>query len=431
MSYIRLNISDQTQTINGEVHASVGDSIVAALSAEPETIDELTLALARFIAPQDDSSPFRWFAEGQNFEPYDAGILIIDLAARVVVVDSSYSQPSANGQLAYHDGTQLTDVPLLYRLSEDWLFVYSIPEYEGVSKHGREERERLKPIDARAVLYGAALIEFIVRESLAALDENSISTGLCPTGKNEAAIIEANEEAISEAFEKIVSDIHAKWLMTPREDLQGKTPREILLAKKDFIDFDLHSREVHWSFTGLCPPPLPTNSNAYTRAGFGTHEIVVYYHLVRYVLKECFDHLQTQNASTNATIEFLEQQKAFWLETPNRDYSGIIPSRFIELERRRIPFVVSRQEAIIDEDCSVCQTMAEDFETPMFRHLDGSSMDDRFEFSYYQTRQEWEDEQIRWQEFNREFEREWQERKEKSLQNEPPIWLDDDEGLIQ
>lgn len=428
MSYIRLNIADQTQTVNGEVHGGVGDALVAALSAEPETVDELTVALARFAQPQNDSSPFRRFVEGENFEPYDAGILVIDLAARVVAVDSTYSQPSASGEIAYHDGTQSTDVGLLYRLPDDWLFVHSIPEYEGVAKRRREEREHLKPMDARAVLYGEALTEFIARESLTAPNENPIKAGLRPASKNEEAIVES-EEASSDAFEKIASEIHRKWLMTPREDLQGKSPREILLAKHDFIDFDLHSRELQWSFTGKCPPPLPLHSNAYARAGFGTHEIVVYYDLIRHLLGACFERVQTQ-VSTNATIEFLEQQKAFWLETPNPDYSGIIPSRYIELERQRIPFVMSAGESIIDEDCSDCQMMAEEFGAPMFRHLDGAHMDDCFEFSFYPTRKEWEAEDERRREFNRNFEREWEERQEKNLHDEPFTWSDDDEGLI-
>lgn len=97
MSCIRLNITDQKQTTNGEAHGCFGDALVAALTAEPETVEELGLALARFIKPQSDLSPFAWFREGENFEPYDAGVVVIDLAARVVAVNSSYSQPSAEG----------------------------------------------------------------------------------------------------------------------------------------------------------------------------------------------------------------------------------------------------------------------------------------------------------------------------------------------
>ena len=89
MSYVRLNIIDQTQTINDEVHGYFADALVAALTAEPETVEELGAALARFIKPQSEGSPFAGFREGEDFEAYDAGVVVIDLVARVVAADSS------------------------------------------------------------------------------------------------------------------------------------------------------------------------------------------------------------------------------------------------------------------------------------------------------------------------------------------------------
>jgi hypothetical protein len=44
---------------------------------------------------------------------------------------------------------------------------------------------------------------------------------------------------------------------------------------------------------------------------------------------------------------------------------------------------------------------------PGFWHLDGSHMDDLFEFSTCLTREEWESEQRRWEQFNEEFARRW------------------------
>src|ERR1700692_3579653 len=93
MSEIRLNLTDQDQTISGEVHGSIGDAVIAALSAEPETIHELELALARFVKPVGKYSSIASLHAGEDFEPYDAGIVIVDLAARVVAVDSTYNEP--------------------------------------------------------------------------------------------------------------------------------------------------------------------------------------------------------------------------------------------------------------------------------------------------------------------------------------------------
>jgi hypothetical protein len=58
MKLVRLNMTDKTQTINDEVHGYLCDALVAALTAEPETIEELGVALARFVKPQSDGSPF-------------------------------------------------------------------------------------------------------------------------------------------------------------------------------------------------------------------------------------------------------------------------------------------------------------------------------------------------------------------------------------
>ncbi len=409
MSNIRLNIIDQSQIITGEVHGSVGDLMVAALTAEPETVGELELVLGRFLQSDIESLPFKWFRQGGDFEPYDAGILIIDLAARVVAVESSYSLPSRNGEVCIRNPSarsseeEMFIIP--YQLSDDWLVVYSLPEYEGVCRRRREARLNGKPVDERAVLFGKPLLEFIAQEIFTADDVDD---------------------------EELFTKIHAKWLMTARDDLQGKTPREVLLAKQHFIDKDLQYREMQWSFTGQCPPPLPLDSPAYHYAGFGTHEAVVYYDLLRLLLSEAYKYrLDDKAADLPKVVAYLEEVKEFWLKSPNRDYSGTIPAHYIDNERRRIPFAMSAHEAIIDEDCPVCQALASDPDfSPMFRHLDGSRMDNQFEFSFHATREEWAGEQREWEEFTRKFELERRQREQEGLSDGSLPALDESEPFI-
>jgi hypothetical protein len=247
MSCIKLIIADQEATRSGEVHGSIGDAAIAALSAEPETFHELELALARFSKPFLSSSPLAQLHCGEDYEPYDAGIVIIDLAGRVIMIDSTYSAPPSPivdepiddiGEdfefvaeeetfwrsderdavevnhdeaaakrnvpptygIRYHDGDKLTDIELPFRLAEDWLFVDSVPEYKGVCKARRDGRAKIEWFDPRPVLYGKALCKFLARDILAAPD------------------LEA---------ENLFTEIHAKWLTTAREDLKGKSPREI------------------------------------------------------------------------------------------------------------------------------------------------------------------------------------------------------------
>src|SRR5690242_15365101 len=105
MSEIRLNLIDAKHELQGTVHAGIADAVVASLSAEPENIDELEAALDRFNKPQEGQRPFAQFVGPLDMRPWDAGVMIVDLAARIIATESSYSDPQAEGEINYHDGT--------------------------------------------------------------------------------------------------------------------------------------------------------------------------------------------------------------------------------------------------------------------------------------------------------------------------------------
>jgi hypothetical protein len=373
MSEIRLNIITATQTISGTIHGSFGDVMVASLTAEPETVEELETAIQRFIERESDWSFFRSFRKSENFEPYDAGLLVIDLAAKVIMADTTYSYYSTQGNVRIKTDDD-EDFNLPYKLSDDWKYVRSMPEYEGITRSRCEFFAANPPFETRSVLFGKPLFEVILAES------------------------KANQ---NNRDENLFTNIHAKWLMTPRADLQGKTPREVLFEKHDFVNFDLHTRFLQWSFTKVQPPPISKNTNAYKFAGFGTHEIVIYYDLFRYLLGECIEHNITE-------VEQLEQLKETWLNNPNDEFSGRTPQHIIESERRRINLTMSAHECLIDEDCEICEIPAAEFDTPMFWGLDGSNMEyDRFEFSFEKTLEDWKVKQRETEEFNREFDKKY------------------------
>jgi hypothetical protein len=441
MSEVRLNIRDANDAIHGTVHGAVADAVVAALSAEPETITELEAALERFIKRHDDQRPFDSFSAGANEEPWDAGIVIVDLAARIFATESSYSAPQARGEVQYHNGTQATDVSLLYRVADDWLFVYSLDEYKAFCDEHRGAgfslcRYRVEPVpaqtevwttplDVRQVLYGPALVEFIVLEC--AVSGGALDSFQSRKAESDDTVDSASvnrQSAIGNPQFGDSQSIHARWLMTPRADLLGQTPREVMLAKLDFIDFDLHSRELQWSLLGEGPPPLARDSFAYRFAGFGTHEYVLYYDLLRHLVTECWQRVQSeQRIDVAAESSRLNEVKEAWLNSRQRDLEGRIPSAIIESERRRIPMVMSAKSMMIDEDCDVCRLMSgetgEDF-GPGFWHLDGCNMDEEFEFSFHRTREEWEEAERRRREFDEEFSRQWAERGDQGVGEDPP-----------
>jgi hypothetical protein len=158
---------------------------------------------------------------------------------------------------------------------------------------------------------------------------------------------------------------------------------------------------------------LPRDGAAYRFAGFGTHEIVIYYYLVRELLCECWERVHggavTPSAEAIAAeADHLRTVRDAWLNAPNyEEFSGHTPESVIEHERVRLPEVMSGADAIVDHDCPACQMMA-DLPGPMFWHLDGCNMDEDFAFSFHRTRAEWEAEQQEYEEFGRAFNARWE-----------------------
>jgi hypothetical protein len=419
VSEVKLNLIDNQQVLHGTIHGSVADACVAALSAEPETINELASALTRYIKPLDDSSPFATFhsllhaSVGNYGNPtldetsWDAGIVVIDLAARIVAVESTYSMPGPEGEVDYHDGTRSTDVAVLYRLPEDWLFVNSVDAYRWSRERRSVERLSRTPLDVREILYGAPLLDFIVNECGKLEFREAVADG--------NGTVPGEYDSTEDPFFAEVSNLHSRWLMTPREDLLSQSPREVMLAKQVFIDFDLHTRSLQWSLLDEGPPCLATDSFAYRFAGFGTHEWVVYYDLVRHLILSAARGLSPR-PDRETLFTRLEELKSNWLEQPQPNYDGRIPAILIDNERKRLPIALRPRDMIIDDDCPMCQMFGD--ETGAlgmgvgFWHLDGCNMDDDFAFSFYKTREEWEAENRRREEFDKEFNRRWEERQQ-------------------
>ena len=244
-----------------------------------------------------------------------------------------------------------------------------------------------------------------------------------------------------------IVQVHANWLMTARGQLRGRTPREVILEKRNLIDLDMDSLFYAVELAGRRPPCLPLDSFAYRYAGFGTHEWVVYFDLVRFLLwtavagrlpakatevleapmlaedpdVSCESQVETIEHLFN--IPTLDRIKSDWFEHPWRHYDGRTPAIIVENERRRLPITLSPAELIIDEDCECCRMMALDAEMgggPTFWHLDGSEMEDEFAFSTCITREEWEAEIQEREEFNREFDRKMAEREQRIAGGELP-----------
>jgi hypothetical protein len=363
MSEIRINILDASRAVNGTLHASLADAVLAGLTAEPATIEEVEDAMVRFAKPIDNGRHLAGFSDGINEEPWDAGIVFVDLAARVFAAESSYSILMPEGEVQFHNGRELTEVWLPYRVPTDWLFLDSMDEYKAVVDLRRAQRAAVHPLDPRPVLYGA-LAGFVASECHAARESDR---------------------------ENPVAAIHAKWLMTPRNDLRGLSPREVLLMQHEHIDRDMWSREVQWSRLNEPAPCLKRESCAYRFAGFGTHEIVIYYNLVRLLITDCWKRVNDEGEISLLNERArLEKMKTEWLDSPKPEYCGKTPACLIEYERTRLPWVLSREDSPFEDGCPCCKALAQERLELGFWHLASFNMDSCFEFSFFRTQEEWE-----------------------------------------
>ena len=167
--------------------------------------------------------------------------------------------------------------------------------------------------------------------------------------------------------------------------------------QREHIDWDMCLREGQWSRLKEPAPCLNKASHAYRFAGFGTHEIVVYYDLVRMLITDCWKRISEERGiSIPDEIARLEQVKAEWLDSPNAEYGGKAPSALIECERKRLPWISSEEDSLFKDDCPCCQALANEKLGPGFWHLDGCNMDSDFAFSFFRTREEWEEEVRHW-----------------------------------
>lgn len=393
MSYVNLVVRERDRDWSGHMHGSSADRAIAALSADPVTLDELEAAVARFEQPVGGRKFFAGLRPGLDDRHYDAGLVVIDLCARLIASDSTYSFASREGSETFHNGQHATETPVGFHLADDWHIAEEGFDWRGRAERRRAERLARPDIDSRDVFYGQPLLEHIARSCF-----ELARVGLPESPTRHDGRPMAEYEAIRTA--------HADWLMTPRDDLGGRSPRQVFFEGKGHVSRDLHDRMMFWTDFNRPAPPVSRESHAYRYAGFGTHELVVYYYLVRGLFWACWSDIAkppTGDLESYLTAEIprLAGFQEAWLDWANPEFSGHKARSIIDNERRRMPEGGDPHDHIVDADCPCCQMMAE-LPGVSFWGLDGCNMDGDFAFEIYrETREEWEAEQREYEEFSR------------------------------
>src|SRR5688572_26101560 len=119
MSEIKLVLRDENRNVSLICHGSDAHRAVAALSADPVTIEELEAALRRFM----NVEPGEFLGGAGKYlddQPWDSGLVVIDLTAQLIVVDSTYFDTRHSGRVRYRNDNEATDIELGYSLSDGW-----------------------------------------------------------------------------------------------------------------------------------------------------------------------------------------------------------------------------------------------------------------------------------------------------------------------
>jgi hypothetical protein len=394
---VRLTVRAGGQVMSWPVNEWSALAALAALSAEPETMEEFFAALRRY---QPDH---RWDECGEPAAIEDAlgsdePSCVIDLDSRSVLSGGGFELPDRRGAYQTDEDDQAQGFHVVWiDMPDDWLFETVATDWLSViSERARAVAGRTR-IDTRDVLFGEPMLEFVAEQVLAAV-------GDCDD---------------DQCYERIRA-IHADWLMTPRDDLLGRTPREVLLGHRHQIDLDIQHRSEQWSMQGFAPPPLEEDSAAHRFGGYGITEIVIDFDLMRSLLERAWEWVRA-GVSHHGTLarRLAEHRDTFLNHPPEKWGVNLICRELIESERRRMP--VTSDGSHLFDDCPICQATAEGAlgSGPMFMVFDGHhlELEDEFVFSLTESRAQWEKEQEDYRRFSEEMDR---KRAEREASDEEP-----------
>jgi hypothetical protein len=221
-----------------------------------------------------------------------------------------------------------------------------------------------------------------------------------------------------EGFYGLTVSVHRDWLMTPREDLGGKIPRELLHGAARWSDMVTHGQELRFYEIGTLIA-IPTHWAQYDTDPMGSQELCMYFNYCRAMIDFAWgwcleneeliltlDHPQ----DAKELLDFLQQCKE---DCMSESYQGGPSPRFvIECDRRRVAIgdgvaiegmdEVPKENHILDCNCPICLMMAEGAFGPSFSRIDGHhlELDEEFAFSMAQTLEDWEFENQHYGEFD-------------------------------
>jgi hypothetical protein len=231
--------------------------------------------------------------------------------------------------------------------------------------------------------------------------------------------------------------IHRDWLMTPRGDLDGRMPRQLLHGAIEWIDHVTWGQRLRFEDGGPMVA-APDDWAGFPTAPMGSQEMCLYFDLCRELIEASWFWSESDDGklarvnhelALNQLTQFLRGVEDDWLSSPFE--GGSPPNFIIECDRRRVPRGagvaiegidrMQSEQHVADCDCPICEMMADGMFGVGFTSIDGHhlELDDEFAFSMHETREAWEKQQREEAEFRAEMDLKWSEREATGETNDP------------
>ena len=394
-------------------------TLVAVASEDPRCWDDMVAYWPRYRTP-----PVPEFADSLALERVDFATArgTLDLHRSWVVIDLVRKRIITGPGMVPIGRDQAFAMVVEESGEQHWPLSIHLPPWWEMFEQTEPsalERPRETPISVprvnREVLFGTALIEDLARRIL--------------------DIVESGEWQSSGATEqvrvryKFTVRVHRDWLMTPREDLAGQIPRQMLHGAVSWLGRVEDAQRLRFEDQGGIIA-LPTSVSGYDEAPMGREEIAIYFDLCRELIgagwEWCIEQgIESQDVAgrqwrEHELVGLLADVKDEWLTSP---FEGGSPPQFIiDCSRRRVPRGVGvaiagmtereSERHEIDCDCPICNMMADGLFGTAFVGIDGHhlELDDEFAFSLHETREEWEEQQREFAQMSADMDRKQAER---------------------
>ena len=368
-------------------------TFIACLSSDPRTFDELVRSWDRYRDEPLTKLPWRENRE----EPKGTLWTVADLVCQRVISGGGSAIPSDGRYREDDDESQASPIYIHHR--PNWMQLEDSSWEDAFAPLPVPS----EPLDVRGILFGRPLAE-----TLSATAIQSMQRDVLPSvrltweelrdGLRENQRPSEAQKSTANQWHQMSVQVHKDFLLTPRDDLEGQTPRSLLYSDWEWVEREVNDRRDQWVREGSQPRGLDHDTFAYRFGPIGICEVVMHFGLCRAVIDQAWDQLTLhprieKDELTNRLADYADR----WLNTNSESDDPIPPAKIIETERRLIPLI---SKGPLHPDCPICQAEADGVfgSGPTFIMYDGHSLelDDESAFSLdsveeWQARQDDED----------------------------------------